>query len=613
MAPAPTPPALQEAIHSSTSVWQAHLHSLFTLAKDRFPDVVWELLGDESEMQQDADEVWGHKGGTDPIRSQYHPAQCFLAIVYARAPPSFQARYFSFRPAPIASPTPYSSSPNGTINGQSALSLSLGPDFPDAMSRSMSPYRAGSPSSSANIGGVLRLPTSINSTLFSNELEYLYTGKGFGAAFEFLFDTSESREEGDAEENRIDKLRKDLVFMWRSRLYSDIRIALNGSFASTNHETATAIFSSHRFILVSRSPYFHTQLLSWGVAPKPGEPLILTLPSPPFTPASLHFTLGFIYTGTLVFSHRSYDLDTAFHIMRSATYLSIDSLYDEVQARIVQEMMHGLFHAFLEFTEYERITGGKWGTGGCRCRQCARRAPRVLDFAMGEDVKNAHLERGARRALVGLFGEGWCTSEFALLPQKTRDSLLKGLAKRTAPLNIFALIFAAQHAMDKLNSVIDAWADISREMILSARKVIDDVLCVTALECFEQPDWLEIMESDGARFEDAERVGWVMESVKRGLSEKSAGMVYQVCFLSFHPSEILTQLQTLVSSILLRPHATDTDATMLPSTSHIRVQVEDTRMDLLKWLKKKWVGVQQEGGFNDLEGWAVKEISGGQL
>lgn len=52
---------------------------------------------------------------------------------------------------------------------------------------------------------------------------------------------------------------------------------------------------------------------------------------------------------------------------------------------------------------------------------------------------------------------------------------------------------------------------------------------------------------------------------------------------------------------------------MLPSTSHIRVQVEDTRIELLKWLKKKWVGVQQEGGFNDLEGWAVKEISGGKL
>lgn len=447
--------------------------------------------------------------------------------MYARAPPSFQARYFSFRPAPISSPTRYSSSPNGTLNGQSVLSLSLGPEFQD-LSRSSSPYRAGSPSPSTSTGILLRLPTAINSTLFSNELEYLYTGKGFGAAFEFLFDTTESREEGDAEENRIDKLRKDLVFMWRSRLYSDVRIALTGSFSSSNHESATAIFSSHRFMLVSRSPYFQTQLLSWSVNPKIGEPLTLTLPSPPFTPASLHFTLGFIYTGTLVFSHRSYDLETAFHIMRSAAYLSIDSLYDEIQARIVQEMMHGLFHAFLEFAEYERITGGKWGTGGCRCRQCARRAPRVLEFALSDDVKNPHLERGARRALVGLFGEGWCINEFASLSQKMRENLLKGLAKRTTPTNIFALLFAAQHAMNKLNAVIDAWADISREMVLTARKTIDDVLCSQAEECFEQSEWLELMEADGARPEDEERVGWVMDSVKRGISEKCAGMVYQV-------------------------------------------------------------------------------------
>ena len=44
--------------------------------------------------------------------------------------------------------------------------------------------------------------------------------------------------------------------------------------------------------------------------------------------------------------------------MRSTTYLALDALYDEIQARFVQEMMHGLFLAFLEFTEYGRITGG---------------------------------------------------------------------------------------------------------------------------------------------------------------------------------------------------------------------------------------------------------------
>jgi hypothetical protein len=32
---------------------------------------------------------------------------------------------------------------------------------------------------------------------------------------------------------------------------------------------------------------------------------------------------------------------------------------------------------------------------------------------MAQDVKNQHLERGSRHALVGLFGEGWVHQEFA--------------------------------------------------------------------------------------------------------------------------------------------------------------------------------------------------------
>ena len=115
--------------------------------------------------------------------------------------------------------------------------------------------------------------------------------------------------------------------------------------------------------------------------------------------------------------------------MCSANYLQIQPLYDEIQSRIVVEIMHGIFHAFLEFTEYERITDGKWGNA-CRCRQCARRAPRVLQFSLCPDVQNVYLDRGARRALVGLFGSGWVTSEFAELPQKTRDGLLSGVKKR---------------------------------------------------------------------------------------------------------------------------------------------------------------------------------------
>lgn len=49
-------PSLQEATSNSTRTWQAELESLFHHAKDRFPDVVWEVGEDEGE------EVWGHKG-----------------------------------------------------------------------------------------------------------------------------------------------------------------------------------------------------------------------------------------------------------------------------------------------------------------------------------------------------------------------------------------------------------------------------------------------------------------------------------------------------------------------------------------------------------------------
>ncbi|KAI0314558.1 hypothetical protein OF83DRAFT_1063636 [Amylostereum chailletii] len=580
------PPSLHEATDRSTVAWQADLESLFHLAKDRFPDVLWDLVAEGDEGAK-GEEVWGHKG---TLYASPRPRVAPPTIVYARAPPTFQARYFSFRPPPLSSPRPYS--PNA-FPTQSAFSLSLGIDVP-GVSRSPSPFRPASPVSTTQ-GGITRLTTSINPTLFSKELEYLYTGKGFGEAFEFLFDSSEHyREEGDAAENRVDKLRKDLVFMWRSRLYSDVRIAIEGS-TSSNHEGTAAVFTTHRFMLVSRSSYFHNALITWGIS-KPsdsGEQPTLTLPSPPFTPPALHFILGFIYTGTLIFSNRTYDLDTAFAIMRSSTYVSLDTLYDEVQARIVQEMMHGLFHAFLEFSEYENVTGGKWGTGGCRCRQCARRVPRVIEFAILDDVKNPHLERGARRALVGLFGEGWCNPEFAKLDKKIRDTAMKGVAKRTTPLNVFQLLSAANLALTKLDAIIDPWADVVRDMILDARKVIDNVLTSKPEECFDQEEWVSLMETDGVRFDDEETLDQIMKALHRGFNDKTAALLYQ----------------GIVSSILVRQNPSAPGEVMLSSTSRVKVQAEQTRVDLVRWMRKRWISIRQEGGFDELETWALKELS----
>ena len=118
-------------------------------------------------------------------------------MVYARAPPSFQARYFSFRPPPIASPLPFgtSTTPSLPMPTPSTLSLNLGVEFSYNVSvRSVSPsnFRPTSPAPSV-IGSLTRISLNHNPALFSNEPEYLYTGKVFGDAFEFLFDANEDR------------------------------------------------------------------------------------------------------------------------------------------------------------------------------------------------------------------------------------------------------------------------------------------------------------------------------------------------------------------------------------------------------------------------------------
>ena len=104
----------------------------------------------------------------------------------------------------------------------SALSLNLAVEFSyNASVRSVSPsnFRPTSPAPSV-IGSLTRISLSHNPAFFSYELEYLYTGKVFCDAFEFLFDANEKNaSEGEADEARIAKLRKDIVYMWRSRLY----------------------------------------------------------------------------------------------------------------------------------------------------------------------------------------------------------------------------------------------------------------------------------------------------------------------------------------------------------------------------------------------------------
>ena len=72
-------------------------------------------------------------------------------------------------------------------------------------------------------------------------------------------------------------------------------------------------------------------------------------------------------------------------------------------------------------------------------------------------------------------------------------------------------------------------------------------------------------------------------------------------------NEYLTQ--ALVSAVLLQSHPQETDKSLLSCTSQIRVQVEQTRLDILRMIRRRWVSIRQEGGFDNMETWVTAEIS----
>jgi hypothetical protein len=118
-------------------------------------------------------------------------------------------------------------------------------------------------------------------------------------------------------------------------------------------------------------------------------------------------------------------------------------------------------------------------------------------------------------------------------------------------------------------------------MIFAGRKGVDEILCAESEQCFSSDEWMGIMESDGVRFKNGGSVKWAMAAILRGVKEPNTPSLYEVCFDYFLPSCAKNVLQTLVSSILLRPHSTEVNASRLPATSHVRVQVEGVRLKFL--------------------------------
>ncbi|KAL7416386.1 hypothetical protein BDY24DRAFT_412573 [Mrakia frigida] len=684
---------LSTPIQHSSDVWSSDLRTLFEKAKERFGDVSWEVgrEGDEDGEDDEDDDfesvdgrehgqkerIWGHK-----------------AMIYARAPPAFQARYFP----PIQ---PRANSPLGTLNPNVNLSSSStylsssslqipssssshhhhssnGNGIPSSWSNnkrglSQTPSQislASNFSSTSTIRPPLRLRVGVTPQMFKAELEWLYTGEGMGEVVEWLNDR-EGRApgggggglglglglEGEGGEwgriegpggvgSKTERLRNDLVYMWRSKLYSDVKITL--PLPSTRDPSApldtvsddpsssatTATFSTHKFILASRSPYFAQLLLNTGgfksrsdlISRDGGE---IELPSPPFTPASLHFCLGFMYAGTLSFSNRSFDLQTAFQIHRSATYLQLSSLRSEVEARIVHEFCDSLPLSSSTFTSPNPTIPSNHSTFNHSStslssqttqshqppsKLISRRVPRVWRFASSPDVAAKDLELRTREWIVLHWGDCW-SREVGEVGKRERDSLVKDVLALLHPSAVVSFVrsiaaIRARVELDVRNGGAgggagsglpatrglkqSAWVDNLLGMVLEIEQRMKGVLGGKFGEVVKGREFEGLVEGRGF---EREVLMKVVEDAVGGVGTvegcKDGGRVYEALV------GLLVQVQE------------ETSEPTLAIGSDNRRLVESAAAETMKHIRRRWLQVREKGGFVGLPSYILKEISDG--
>lgn len=264
-------------------------------------------------------------------------------------------------------------------------------------------------------------------------------------------------------------------------------------------DTAETSFRAHRAILCSRSPYFASLLLgSYGDSSLNH----FTLPSPPFTSASLTFILGYIYSGTLEFSKRKYDLATAFEIWRGAAFLGLQSLQEEVEVHI-EEMAN------------------------------LQRAGRIYNFALAPDVNSQRLARCVAPWVLDRFGDVWGGPHVGNLEYEAQKKLVRDVCGRIKPESVTGVAKMLLGLKKKLELEKAMWAAHVGAMLGAIEDELVLVLGRSLGQVVLSKGFVELV--DGVGF-STDVLEWILELLVRGLREQTAPEAYQA----------------LVGSVLLR-------------------------------------------------------------
>ncbi|PWN23376.1 hypothetical protein BCV69DRAFT_280986 [Microstroma glucosiphilum] len=583
----------QNAQAAAEQAWRDDLRSLWGDTEQRFPDIAWTTRPPAGETTPGPIGSSAHRSA----KGLHEEIYAHTALLWLRAPRTFEDKYFRLpiAEAHVCAPSSYSGTQLAVTRSsnsvsRSGLNLRTRPSLAKIGSeeRKNLPIKDVKPFS-LPAGDIVQL---------KQVLKYIYTAEldreSEPLSGALSLEDQPIPETGD---KRLERLRADLLRVWKSRQSADIVLRVGGDTDSNGPGSAEAsprrssfglgepsistvslpmndaeeeelrgCFSAHRAILVSRSPYFASQFLSGFSDAKATE---VNLPTPPFTSSALYFTLGFIYAGKLDFSSRAFDLTIAFQIWRAAAYLQISSLTTVVSSLIY----HDFCHKF---------------TCSPPCALCLKRVPRALAFAAASDVGDVVLIELAKKALSGRhFGAYWAR-EVGSMTSALRTSIVESI-KRTINLEPGACVWVLKQIME-VSARLEAtrshkWTDNVREMVDSVEHHIKLRLETTFGDVIGSEDWEKLVNGIGLLTDVLDRM---LDMLVSALQENTAAHTYQ----------------RLVRDVLEKGE----DGL---EAGACRDRIEAARCRILAYLQKRWINIRALRGFNEAEDWVLKAVADG--
>jgi hypothetical protein len=151
------------------------------------------------------------------------------------------------------------------------------------------------------------------------------------------------------------------------------------------------------------------------------------------------------------------------------------------------------------------------------------------------------------------FSAGWCNQTFAHIPMDIKHFLLDSIPQRVTVQNTISLLFEAQRGLLALENIMwkheeegndseednvaslsnqgkdHHWTENCTMMINFVRQKVDKMFCGHFQTVLAGKNWPLIIYGGGSR--GVERVEWLMDSVRRGISAKTSVSVFQVEFV----------------------------------------------------------------------------------